>query len=257
MQRKTLSALMAAVVALATFALAAPRPANANFISHFIKDQQWTFGADYIHIEFTTDPYFNPLEYVTLTQNGQVIMQTTSNLHFEKECSQVECHWSYTSNFNGAAMFPDCTVISMEIFNGLDLNRAPAPAATTATLTYATSCVTIGSVRGMAFEDKNANGKWDAGEPSLGGMWYKVTGGGDWYVCGYVGDDNTYGVTVKPGVYYVIPVAPKGYRATTPNLMTEVKRGDDGIWVSLSNNIGFLKDDKAVGESCDQYHPAR
>ena len=112
-------------------------------------------------------------------------------------------------------------------------------------------------MRGTAFEDKNGNGKWDNGESSLGGMWYKVTGGGDWFVCGYVGDDNTYCVPVNPGTYYVIPVAPKGFRTTTPKIMTEVTRRDDGIFVSLNNNIGFIKDDKAPGETCDQYNPAR
>jgi hypothetical protein len=65
----------------------------------------------------------------------------------------------------------------------------------------------LSSVRGYAFLD--ANGKWDESEATFGEAWYKVTDGGAWYTCGYVGTDASYGVPVKAGIYYVLPVAPK------------------------------------------------
>ena len=118
-------------------------------------------------------------------------------------------------------------------------------------------CVTtvdnpLSSVRGYAFLDKNANGKWDVGETIFGEAWYKVTNGGSWYACGYVGTDASYGVTVKPGTYYVVPVAPKGFKATTPRIEVTV-----GTAAALNTNIGFVADPKATGDACDQYNPAR
>ena len=110
----------------------------------------------------------------------------------------------------------------------------------------------ISSVRGYAFLDKNANGKWDAGESIFGEAWYKVTDGGSWYTCGYVGADASYGVPVNPGKYYVMPVAPKGFKTTTPRI--EVTVGTDA---ALNTNIGFVADPKATGDACDQYNPAR
>jgi hypothetical protein len=101
--------------------------------------------------------------------------------------------------------------------------------------------------------DKNADGKWDVGEPVFGEAWYKVTDGGAWYTCGYVGTDASYGVSVKPGgTYYVMPVAPKGYKVTTPRIKVTV-----GTDAALNTNIGFVADPKAIGEACDQYNPAR
>ena len=110
----------------------------------------------------------------------------------------------------------------------------------------------ISSVRGYAFLDKNANGKWDVGESIFGEAWYKVTDGGSWYTCGYVGADASYGVPVNPGKYYVMPVAPKGFKTTTPRI--EVTVGTDA---ALNTNIGFVADPKATGDACDQYNPAR
>ena len=34
----------------------------------------------------------------------------------------------------------------------------------------------------QAYEDKNANGKRDAGEPTMSGAWLKLSGGGSWFV---------------------------------------------------------------------------
>jgi hypothetical protein len=111
----------------------------------------------------------------------------------------------------------------------------------------------LSSVRGNAFLDKNADGKWDVGEPIFGEAWYKVTDGGAWYTCGYVGTDASYGVSVKPGgTYYVLPVAPKGFKTTTPRIQVTV-----GTDAALNTNIGFIADPNAPGDSCDQYNPAR
>ncbi len=108
------------------------------------------------------------------------------------------------------------------------------------------------SVRGYAFLDANANGKWDEGESIFGEAWYKVTDGGAWFTCGYVGTDASYGVPVNPGTYYVLPVAPKGFKTTTPRVTVTV-----GTAAALNTNIGFVADPTAQGEACDQYNPAR
>ena len=111
----------------------------------------------------------------------------------------------------------------------------------------------LGSVRGISFLDKNANGKWDLGESVFGEGWYKVTDGGSWFTCGYVGGDSTFGVPVTTGTYYVHPVAPKGFKTTTPKVKVDVKNGE----ATLNANIGFTPDPTAKGEACDQYNPAR
>jgi hypothetical protein len=112
--------------------------------------------------------------------------------------------------------------------------------------------VALSSVRGYSFLDANANGKWDEGESIFGEGWYKVTDGGAWFTCGYVGTDASYGVPVKAGTYYVLPVAPKGFKTTTPRVTVTV-----GTDATLNTNIGFVADPTAMGESCDQYNPAR
>ena len=112
--------------------------------------------------------------------------------------------------------------------------------------------VALSSVRGYAFLDKDANGKWDEGESIFGEAWYKVTDGGAWFTCGYVGTDASYGVPVNPGTYYVLPVAPKGFKTTTPRVEVSV-----GTAAALSTNIGFVADPTATGDACDQYNPAR
>jgi hypothetical protein len=68
----------------------------------------------------------------------------------------------------------------------------------------------VASVRGTAFEDKNENGKRDAGEPTMAGAWWKVSDSGSWFVCGYTGADATYAVPVNEVgmTYFVYPIAP-------------------------------------------------
>jgi len=53
------------------------------------------------------------------------------------------------------------------------------------------NCPPLGSVRGSAFEDLNRNGVRDPGEQGIGTASWKVTAGGDWFLCGYVGGDST------------------------------------------------------------------
>ena len=111
----------------------------------------------------------------------------------------------------------------------------------------------MGSLQGTAYEDKNANAKWDAGEPRFGGAWYKVASTGNWYVCGTTGDDASFGVTVQAGVYFLTPVNLAGWRATTP-VSTIVVRGGQA---NSGNDIGYVKDPATGLEGCDQYNPSR
>ena len=115
-------------------------------------------------------------------------------------------------------------------------------------------CPVLGRIAGSAYLDNNANGRRDRGEPSYASAWLKLTDGGSWFVCGWVGGDSTFGVTVAPGVYYLMPVAPLGYRTTTPRIKVLMRAYGD---VLLGNDMGFVKDKDAKGESCDQYNPPR
>lgn len=115
-------------------------------------------------------------------------------------------------------------------------------------------CPVLGRIAGLAYIDANANGRRDRGEQAFPAAWLKLTDGGSWFVCGWVGGDSTFGITVLPGVYYLMPVAPAGYRTTTPRIKALMRAYGD---VLPGNNIGFVKDAKARGESCDQYNPAR
>ncbi|MBX7213514.1 MAG: hypothetical protein K1X39_05805 [Thermoflexales bacterium] len=121
------------------------------------------------------------------------------------------------------------------------------------------TCGGQASVRGTAFEDLNANGKWDAGEPKMGGAWFKVSDGGGWFVCGYAGSDSTYGVPVtEVGMtYFVYAIAPKGWRTTTP-VVKATKVDTTNGFAYLNNNLGFVRDATVTTvEACDQYHPVR
>jgi hypothetical protein len=121
-------------------------------------------------------------------------------------------------------------------------------------VTVGGDCSGLGRITGTAFLDKNANGVWDKGESIFPEAWMKVTGGGVWFVCGWVGGDATFGVPVKPGQYIVMPVAPKGYRTTTPKLNVDVI---DLGFVAFDTNMGFVADPTAQGDACDQYNPPR
>lgn len=115
-------------------------------------------------------------------------------------------------------------------------------------------CPVLGRIVGTAFLDVNANGKWDANEPVFPAAWMKITGGGVWYVCGWVGGDGTFGVPVTPNTYYVMPVAPKGYRTTTPKITVTIADLGDIGW---DTNIGFTPSITSTGDACDQYNPPR
>jgi len=116
----------------------------------------------------------------------------------------------------------------------------------------AQSCDPLGSVRGVAFEDLDADGARDAGEPLMAGAWWKLSGGGNWSVCGYAGADATFGPTVVPGTYLLTPIAGPGYRATTPTRAVLIRRLGEA---SLNNDIGFVKDPASTGVACSQYDP--
>jgi len=116
------------------------------------------------------------------------------------------------------------------------------------------SCPVLGRIAGTAYLDNNQNGKRDANEPIFAAAWMKITGGGVWFVCGGVSADATFGVTVTPGKYIVMPVAPAGYRTTTPKILVDVLDLGYIVW---DTNIGFVKDAKAVPDACDQYNPPR
>jgi uncharacterized surface protein with fasciclin (FAS1) repeats len=120
-----------------------------------------------------------------------------------------------------------------------------------ATFVVANDCPPLGSVRGSAFEDFNANGVRDLGEPGIGTASWKVTTGGDWFICGFVGGDSTYGPTVTPGTYTVLPIAQPGWRATTPPRQALVKTLG---FAALNNDIGFVKA-ASSGDNCGQYAP--
>lgn len=117
--------------------------------------------------------------------------------------------------------------------------------------TYSRPCT---SIRGVAYQDLNENGLREPAEPIFGGAWYKVTDGGQWFVCGTVGGDGSYGIPLREGgTYYVVPINLKGYRTTTPRVRA---------WVSLEvaslgNDIGYVKDESSQLEGCDQYNPSR
>jgi hypothetical protein len=126
--------------------------------------------------------------------------------------------------------------------------------ATAGIVTVSGDCAGLGRITGTAFLDKNANGIWDKGESIFPQAWMKVTGGGVWFVCGWVGGDATFGVPVTPGQYIVMPVAPKGYRTTTPRINVNVL---DLGYVAYDTNMGFVKDATSPGDACDQYNPPR
>ena len=113
----------------------------------------------------------------------------------------------------------------------------------------------IGSVRGIAFADLNANGVFDSatGEYPLGWAYFKLADeGNSYYQCGYVGPDGTFGVPVTEGDYILMPIGAPGWRVTTPYI--EAARTDT---VYRPNFMGFAPDAKAPLETCNQYGPTR
>ncbi|MCX6019448.1 MAG: hypothetical protein NTZ50_13290 [Chloroflexi bacterium] len=141
----------------------------------------------------------------------------------------------------------------------------------------ATSACARQIITGRVFEDVNENGKWDANE--IGAwipVWYKVTDGGNWYVCGVTAGEkygSSYGVVIDPiggykdfpnnfrnegGTYYVMPIVPPGYKLTTSAKakVSSLSRGTSGN--GLQQDIGVVKDSgQTKVDACDQYNPAR
>jgi hypothetical protein len=135
---------------------------------------------------------------------------------------------------------------------------APAPQSASNGI-YVDCNVSSASVRGTAFEDKNANGKRDAGEPTMAGAWLKLSGGGSWFVCAFTGADATYGIPVieHTMTYIIFPIAPPGWRTTTPVIKAKTVDTKNGF-AYLYNDIGFVRDASVkTVEGCDQYNPSR
>ena len=108
-----------------------------------------------------------------------------------------------------------------------------------------------GFVAGRAFLDVNENGKRDAGEGTAFSL-YKVTNGGSYFSCGYTGKGSTFGVPVSAGTYWVMPIAPKGFRTTTPIIKAEAGTNKPNIV-----EIGIVQDVSAPTDYCGQYSPKR
>lgn len=110
----------------------------------------------------------------------------------------------------------------------------------------------FGKITGVGFEDRNANGKRDAGEPTTFGR-YKVTSGGNFWTCGNTGRDATFGVVVAPGTYFVMPIAGPGQFTTAPVIKVEVK----GAGQTASADLPFTISPLATADQCGAYAPKR
>jgi hypothetical protein len=136
-------------------------------------------------------------------------------------------------------------IAAAALFAASLLHIAAAPAA-------ARAPETLSRISGLAFLDANANGVRDPGEGEAFG-WYKVTNGGNYFSCGYTGKGGTFGVPVKTGVFYVMPIAIKGFHTTTPIIKVDVK--DIGKDVRI--DMGFAPSFNAPGDPCSAYLPKR
>lgn len=112
--------------------------------------------------------------------------------------------------------------------------------------------LSVMNIHGNAFEDLNANGKRDAGEPAFNGAWFKLSGGGNWFVCSNVSSNGAFGLPVNAGMYHIQPINVKGYRVTTPQIDVPAMGRQPA-----NASIGYVRDANAVVESCDTYHPSR
>ncbi len=110
----------------------------------------------------------------------------------------------------------------------------------------------LGKIIGVAFSDDNKNGKRDPGESTLFAR-YKVTNGGNFWVCGSTGSGATYGVTVTPGKYFVMPIAGPGYYTTAPVIQVEVK----GPGQTAVADLPFAPSALASPDQCGAYAPKR
>ncbi len=228
------------------FSTCAPNRAGG----HWIEGSVWTVTPNSEYYAFTTDVGFEPLDTWSIVKDGVVISSETNSqlTDMTKTCTATECFW-FASLTGGNADWVECAEYTDVITNGTDPNAAAMK------ISFSTCPTGRRTVSGFAFDDLNANGLWDVGEPTLGGMWYKITNG-SWFTCGHTGDDNTFAATVTPGSYTVIPVAPKGYFHTTPTVVVGVEQDSTGAWVSPVTALGFHRDINAQGETCDQYNPS-
>lgn len=110
----------------------------------------------------------------------------------------------------------------------------------------------FGKIIGVAFIDRNANGKRDAGEPTTLGR-FKVTNGGNFWSCGHTGRDNTYGLTVKPGTYFVMPIAGNGQHTSAPVIRVQVA----GAGSSVVADLPLVPQPFALADNCGAYAPKR
>jgi hypothetical protein len=108
------------------------------------------------------------------------------------------------------------------------------------------------NIHGIAFEDLNANGKRDAGEPAFNGAWFKLSGGGNWFVCGNAAGNGAFGMPVKTGAYHIQPINVQGFRVTTPQIDVPALGAQP-----MALFIGYARDANVITESCDAYHPSR
>lgn len=110
----------------------------------------------------------------------------------------------------------------------------------------------LGKITGVAFIDANANGKRDPGEQTTLGR-FKVTDGGAFWSCGHTGRDNTYGLTVRPGTYFVMPIAGPGQHTSTPVIRVQVPSAGSAVVADLP----LVPQPLALAENCGTYAPRR
>ena len=113
--------------------------------------------------------------------------------------------------------------------------------------------VSQSQIQGTSYEDRNQNGMRDHDEPILPDAYFKLTDGGNWYKCGSTAHDGDFRVSIKPGSYYIFPIAPPGYRPVALRILTDVPFGGS----TFDADMGFVKDASAPLETCDLYNPPR
>lgn len=119
-------------------------------------------------------------------------------------------------------------------------------------LTAPAQAQTLGKIYGVAFIDANGNGKRDPGEQTTLGR-FKVTGGGNFWRCGNTGRDNSYGVMVRPGTYYVMPIAGPGQHTSAPVIRVHVP----GPGAAVQADLPLVPQPLATAENCGEYAPKR
>jgi len=132
------------------------------------------------------------------------------------------------------------------------LALAGAIGASVAATTPTASAQGIGYIRGIAFEDRNGNGKRDAGEPVLSVARFKITGGGNFFRCGAVFGETPFQVPVEAGTYYVMPIGGPGQYPTVPVIKVQVEVGK-----STQADLPFGLNPLFPAEQCGEFQPKR